>query len=141
MKKLFITISLFVFIAVSSFGQEIKYEKNLDDALALSAKNFKPIFICLNIPPLPPSVKLPANVASSIPITSGLTSLDVIDLYKKNFNCYETVFTDTAGARLRTKYHITRFPAYIFFRSAWSIAICISTNKPSFSREVYGDGQ
>jgi len=112
MKRLFGSLIL-TLIVICAYGQEIKYEKSLDDALALSAKNYKPVFICLNIP-APSLAKLPANVTVRTPFPNGLTSPEVVDLYNKNFNSYQTLFTDSAGARIRSKYHLTRFPAYIF---------------------------
>jgi hypothetical protein len=113
MKKIFGSIILLTLIVTFSYGQELKYEKTLDDALALSAKNYKAVFICLNVP-MPPLAKLPANLNLADPFPNGLASPEVAAVYRKNFNSYQTLFTDSTGARLRAKYHITRFPAYVF---------------------------
>jgi hypothetical protein len=96
MKKLSI---LLIMLAGFSFcyGQEITYQKTLDDAISQAVKKNKPVFV-------------PAHAN----FTSGFDSKEVVDFYNKNFISYKAEVTDSAGAKIRNRFHITIYPAYIF---------------------------
>jgi tetratricopeptide (TPR) repeat protein len=106
MKKLPI---LLIMLASLSFcyGQEISYQKTLDDAISLAVKKNKPVFVLLSPPPF-------RNVPAHASFASGFDSKEVIDFYSKNFICYKTDITDSAGAKIRNRFQITIYPAYIF---------------------------
>jgi len=100
---------LLIMLAGLSFcyGQEISYQKTLDDAISLAVKKNKPVFVLLSPPPF-------RNVPAHASFASGFDSKEVIDFYNKNFISYKTDITDSAGAKIRNKFHITIYPAYIF---------------------------
>lgn len=119
MKKSFGPLILLILGIVCSYGQGIKYEKTLDDALALSAKNNKPVFVFIKAP-IPTDAMIPANVRI-VGSTTGLDSKDVIDFYNKKFVSYQVMMTDSAAIKLRNQYHTTFYPAFIFLDSKGQI--------------------
>jgi hypothetical protein len=91
MKKL--SILLIVLTSVSfCYSQEITYQKTLDDAISLSAKKKKPVFILLSPPPF-------QNVPAHASFDSGFDTKEVIDFYNKNFTSYKADVTDSSGAK------------------------------------------
>jgi len=107
MKKSFAPLILLILSIACSYGQGIKYEKTLGAALALSAKNSKPVFVLITMPP-------PANLGRTINFANGFDQQDVVDFYNKKFNCYTVLREDTVGAKLVKEFHLTTFPAYLF---------------------------
>jgi tetratricopeptide (TPR) repeat protein len=110
MKKLF-TLFFLSISATCLFGQSIKYQKSLDDALTLASKSHKPVFILIN--PLTPS-PIPPNLPEHVNFSTGLDAKEVIDHYNQKFICYKANMMDSAGNKIRNQYHLTIFPAYIF---------------------------
>lgn len=106
MKKL--SVLLVVLTCLSfCYGQEITYQKTLDDALTLAVKKNKPVFVLLSPPPF-------RNVPANASFASGIDTKEIIDFYNKNFISYKAEVTDSAAARIRNRFHITIYPAYIF---------------------------
>jgi len=121
MKKSFGPLILLLLSIACSYGQGIKYEKTLDDALALSAKNNKPVFVLVTMP-------RPGTQAGDISSINGFDAKDIVDFYNKKFNCYKVLREDVDGAKLVKDFHLTVFPSYLFLDAKGQILYKVGAN-------------
>jgi len=111
-------------LTVCASAQSINYQKSIDKALAISAKENKPLFIVVSAP-----VRV-LNAPPGASFTTGLDAKETAVYYNDRFVNFSASIADSAGIKLRTKYNLNIFPAYVFLDSKGNLIYKDSQNSP-----------
>jgi len=107
MKKFILILPAMLLFFVIALAQKIKYEKSLEEAQKISHDQNKPLAILITIQP-------PSNVTNFM---QGLSDKEVATKFNDTFVNFKIDRTDTASRMIIRQYHITLFPALVFFDS------------------------